>query len=562
VLPKVRRKNGRDQGEVWYDLALHACTSAFFWSVCVVYYTRWWRLTLSGFFLLLLVPYSHAAVAVNLPLDDPAYPLLEKLVSSHLTFANALTIKPITRLYAARLIAEAIEQRRRELDTTQRQEPFLDEILEYLTSHFKRELQEIGFLYRPRRTESVFLAPLVELKLDTVFARNQFVLRDSSGLTPNLQGVFGLNEGFAYGDNLTLRTRAVSWATLADHYAAYLEPEVIIRSNPLLGDTFEAGIHKGYVKAGYVNLELAFGRDTLWWGPASQGDLVISNNAPPFDLVKFSTPEPWRLPGPYRDLGEWQVAYFVARLEAHREFPHALLSGLRLTYQPATLVKFGYTNAFQAFGSGGVDLSVLEYMKKVFVPSLDTTGRTVHGLVAYDVVLSVPFVRELTFLKGVKFYWQRGQDNTRNVRGILGGGNILGGVLEGGRWDLRFEFVETRDVGPVWYTHPTYTSGFALQQFVIGDPIGGAAQGLFGRATYYLTPTAWVAADGRREQYGFGTQPVLTIQERFGLEAAYQLPWQQRFLTLWGRLEYATLDQPGTDSQRTVNLQLSARWRF
>jgi hypothetical protein len=35
----------------------------------------------------------------------------------------------------------------------------------------------------------------------------------------------------------------------------------------------------------------------------------------------------------------------VARLEEHREFPHALLSGLRVTFQPAALIQFGYTNA-------------------------------------------------------------------------------------------------------------------------------------------------------------------------------------------------------------------------
>ena len=528
----------------------------------MVHGTRWLYLTLTGLLLCLLVPCSHAEVSINLPLDDPAYPLLDKLVTSNLTFTNALTVKPITRLYAARLIAEAIEQRRRELDTAHRPEPFLDEMLEYLTSRFKRELQAIGFLYRPQRAEAFFLAPLVELKLDTVFARNQFVLRDRSGLTPNLQGVFGLNEGFAYGNDFTLRTRSVSWATLADHFAAYLEPKVIVRSDPLLGDTFEAGIHKGYLKASYVNLELAFGRDTLFWGPGSQGDLAISNNAPPLDLVKFSTPVPFRLPGPYHDLGEWQIAYFVARLEARRDFPHALLSGLRLTYQPAALVKFGYTNTFQAFGSGGVNLSALEYAKKLFVPTLDPTGRTVNGLAAFDAVLSVPFVRAIPFLEGLKFYWERGQDNVRNVRGVLGGGNMLGGVLEGGRWDLRFEFVETRDSGPVWYTHPTYTSGFALKQFVIGHPIGGAAQGFFGRATYYLTPTAWVAADGRHEQYGFATRPVQTTQQRFGLEASYQLPWQQRYLTLWGRVEYATLEEPGAESERTVNVQLSTRLRF
>ena len=123
------------------------------------YYTRWWYWTFTGLLLFLLVSGSHAEVSVNLPLDDPAYPLLDKLVTSNLTFTNALTIKPITRLYAARLIAEAVEQRRHELDTTQRQEPFLDEILEYLTGRFKRELQEIGFLYRPRRAEAVFLPP-------------------------------------------------------------------------------------------------------------------------------------------------------------------------------------------------------------------------------------------------------------------------------------------------------------------------------------------------------------------------------------------------------------------
>ena len=528
----------------------------------VLYYTRWWHLTLTGLFLLLFVPSSYGEVAINLPLDDPAYPLLDKLVSSNLTFANALTIKPITRLYAARLIAEAIEQRRRELDATRRQEPFLDDILDYLTSRFKRELQAIGFFYRPRRTEPVSLAPLVELKLDTVFASKQFVLRDRSGLTPNVQGVFGLNEGFHYGNDVTIRARSVSWATLWDHFAAYLEPTMIVRSDPLLGDTFDADIHKGYVKASYVNLELAFGRDTLWWGPAAQGDLVVSNNAPPFDLVKFSTPLPFRLPSLYRDLGEWQVAYFVARLEAQRDFPHTLLSGFRLTFQPAALVKFGFTNAFQAFGSGGVQLSALEYLKHVFVPTLDATGRSVNALVAYDIALSVPFVREITFLKGMKVYWQRGQDNTRNIRGLLGGGNILGGVLEGGRWDVRFEFVETRDAGPVWYTHPTYSSGFAVQQFVIGHPIGGAAQGVFGRAAFYLTPTAWIAADGRHEQYGFDTQPAQTTQQRFGLEASYQFPWQRRFLTLWGRVEYATLEEPGVDSERTVNVQLSTRWRF
>jgi hypothetical protein len=154
--------------------------------------------------------------------------------------------------------------------------------------------------------------------------------------------------------------------------------------------------------------------------------------------------------------------------------------GLSTTFSspPADLGQ-GFKTASQAFGSSGVSLSTQKYLKKIFVPTLDTTGRMVNGLVVYEVVVSMPFIRKLPLLEGLKLYWQRGQDNVRNIQGVLGGGNIIGGVLEGGRWDVRFEFVETRDAGSVWHTHPTYTSRFAFQQFVIGHPIGGSSPGIF-----------------------------------------------------------------------------------
>jgi hypothetical protein len=505
---------------------------------------------------------GHAAVSINLPLDDPAYPLLEKLVSSNLTFRNALTIKPITRVYAARLIAEAIQQRREEWHKTKRSEPFLDQTLQYLADRFKHELRHIGFLYQPQRQGPFFLALLNELHLEIVGAHNQFVHRDSSRLTTNLQGVFGLREGFVPGDDVSVRFRTRSWATLWKHLGLYIEPELILRTDPLLGESVDADLHKGYAKVDYANIELALGRDTLWWGPASQGDLVLSNNAPPLELFKLSTPLPFRLPWLYSELGEWQVAYFVARLEADRAIPHALLSGLRLTLQPTAFLQFGFTSAFQAFGEDGISLTPLDFVSQHFRPELDNDRRSANGIVAYDLVLSLPFVRDMTFLNSVKFYWQRGNDNVQNVRGMLGGGNILGGVIDGGRWDLRFEFAETQDTGAVWYTHSTYRSGFAFKHFVLGHPIGGAAESLFARATYYVTPTVWLAVDGRREQYGFDLQPQVTTQHRVGLEGSYQLALLEHHLVLWSRLEYSTLDQSAADLQRSFLVLMSVRWRF
>ena len=114
--------------------------------------------------------------------------------------------------------------------------------------------------------------------------------------------------------------------------------------------------------------------------------------------------------------------------------PHAILSGLRITFQPASFLQFGFTSALQAFGEGGIALDAFDFVAKHFVPELDDDGHSANGLMAYDLVLSLPFIREMTFLHGMKFYWQRGQDNVRNVSGVLGGGNILGGVIDGGRW--------------------------------------------------------------------------------------------------------------------------------
>jgi hypothetical protein len=342
----------------------------------------------------------------------------------------------------------------------------------------------------------------------------------------------------------------------------YSEPELIVRSDPLLGDAFDGNLYKGYVKVDYANVELALGRDTLWWGPATQGDLVLSNNAPPLDLLKLSTPTPFRLPWIYGELGEWQIAYTVAHLGDAAPIPHAVLSGLRITWQPAAYVQFGFTNAVEAYGEGGVPVDALDFLPTLFIPSLAANPHTVNGVVAYDLVLSLPWLRHFPVLKGVKFYWQRGQDNTSNTDGLLGGGNIIGGVLEGGRWDLRVEFAETRDRGAIWYTHPTYQNGWAFDQFFLGHPIGGAAESLFARGTYYLIPTLWMAIDGRREQYGFTVQPQVTTQQRVGLEGSYTFPLRQRHLTLWGRFEYAALDPPGSPSQQAFLLHLAARWRF
>jgi hypothetical protein len=61
------------------------------------------------------------------------------LVCRH-SHTNALTIKSITRLYAAPLIAEAIRHGRQGWNAKQRQDPCIDETLQDLAGRFKEKL--------------------------------------------------------------------------------------------------------------------------------------------------------------------------------------------------------------------------------------------------------------------------------------------------------------------------------------------------------------------------------------------------------------------------------------
>jgi hypothetical protein len=47
-----------------------------------------------------------------------------------------------------------------------------------------------------------------------------------------------------------------------------------------------------------------------------------------------------------------------------------------------------------------------------------------------------------------------------------------------------------------------------------------------------------------------------------GVEGSYQLSFFPRHLVLWGRVEYATLDQPSAELQHNFLLFISARWRL
>jgi len=83
------------------------------------------------------------------------------------------------------------------------------------------------------------------------------------------------------------------------------------------------------------NWSLSAGYLDRWWGPGWEGSLILSDNArpvPSFGIDRIEA-QPFTLPV-LRWLGPWRFSTFMGQLEEDRDYPEALLFGMRFESRP------------------------------------------------------------------------------------------------------------------------------------------------------------------------------------------------------------------------------------
>src|SRR5207245_4269734 len=113
------------------------------------------------------------------------------------------------------------------------------------------------------------------------------------------------------------------------------------------------------------NVELLVGRDSLAWGPGYHNALLLSNNAAPLDQIRVGAAEPFLLPWIGKWVGPTQVLIFLAQLEEQRDNAFATLSGMRLTFAPASFLELGASRTV-LFDGLGPNLPVSKYPAAIF----------------------------------------------------------------------------------------------------------------------------------------------------------------------------------------------------
>lgn len=485
---------------------------------------------------------AAAADRTNIPLKnwggfsvvrDAVYDDLERLVTAGLADRVLLSTKPLSRIEAARIVARAVEKIRRDAEGVYNTRRDLEPVLDRLKGEFQTELASLGVHLTDAPAQApgtVSFTPVDRAQVFAGYASRDLRLLDSQGLKFQR----GANGGLTFESRMQI----------GDVLTFYLQPW--LHENEEFG---AVRLQTGYAKLTLFNVELLVGRDSLWWGPALHGSLIMSNNAPPLDQVRLGSAEPFLLPLVGEWLGPTKLLAFFAELEERRDYKNATLFGMRGTLAPFSFLELGISRVVQFGGDVKPRLDAADYPKVLFNPSAgDDPVRQAkfhaNNVFAVDADLRLRNVDKY-FLpsRDLRLYGEYGWDDscceTNFVPKYASSSGLLGAQLIGlfgvEGLEARVEWVRTSSLS---FTHSQFYRGYWTRGSVISDFVGADGEEYFARLTQRFSRDVMVGAEidraivgntlrgftGPRERRTGGAVDVsYRFWEKFSLFAQYQL---------------------------------------
>ncbi len=529
-------------------------------------------LLFASYYLLSSVP-LYAADRTNVPLKNWGgfsvnrswiYDALEKVVLAGLADQALLNTKPLSRMEAAKIVAQAINKIKQDQYGDYNHRAYLEELLYQLVKEFSPELSEMGVITsfnQKTQPRSYGLKPIDHIQLGGAYANNPQKLVNNSGQSVNK------------GSNsvLTMDGRG----HLGDILSLYYQPEVSHNK-----DSDHVRLQVGYGKLTFWNTELEVGRDSLWWGPGFRGSMLFSNNAPPLDQIKIGSAEPFRLPWFLHYLGPIKVTGLVGQLERDRDYPHALVGAYRISMAPTRFIEVGLGRAFQ-FGEKGLGYSAKDFPYTLYQSFLQGGGsntynasnlaKNINNLGSLDVTVRIPNVDRYIFIaRDMSLYGEMGVDDSgpffshdegsrtdrkgsiffmRKPGGLIG--TYLTGFLGDPKLDFRFEYASTSDIE---FTHSVYTSGFENRGSVLSHFIGTDGSEFYARLSRWINQDILLGFQASLAKIGntqFGTLGLPREKRNtFGPDFSYRISDRSSIFTEY---DFSRVKNRGFVSGNTEN---------
>jgi len=402
---------------------------------------------------ILLFASSSLAGVENIPLHSWEVEALEKLLA-YSGIPYPTTTLPLNRLEVAGLLVQMEDDP--ELEPLFAGNRTFRGIFELLAERVAREMDYL----RKGRRDGKFDWSLRVLDRAEVHAG----ATDADGPYAKLPG--GERDG-----SLRAGISLAHSLTLEENLGLYIEEDATGTWIPSQ-ETAEAELSlvRGYLKFVAWNVELLAGRDGLWWGPGYHGTLMLSDNAPEFDMVKLSSFRPFLLPWVFKYAGRIRLAAFLTRLEEDRVVPRPYLAGMRGTVSPTGYLDLGVTRTVMFGGEGRPTPLVSDIPTILLGQKEHSWGSRVdtNQLANLDARLSFKFLRHWVGppFRDLQVYIEYGAESIHEymLRSIA---NLWGAYLDLGPVDLRFEWASLQNQ-TAWYIHYIYQSGYTYKGRIIG----------------------------------------------------------------------------------------------
>jgi hypothetical protein len=513
----------------------------------------------------------HALDRTDIPLKnwggfslyrDAVYDDLERLVTAGLGDRAVLNSKPINRVAAARIVARAIDNIRRDEIGIYNARRDLEAVVDRLTTEFRVELAAMGVRVpgaQPSMPGFVSFTPIDRAQVRAGFANHDLSFVNSQGLRFQR----GVNSGAAFESHLQI----------GDFLTFYLQPEM--HGNE---EYTAARLHTGYAKLTLFNTELLVGRESLWWGPGLHGSLILSNNAPPLDQVRLGAAEPFLVPLVGQWIGPTNLFFFLAQLEERRDHPRAKLAGMRATATPFTFLELGVSRVVMFGGDDRPRLDPEDYPRAIFYPPAgdpragEAKFRN-NNLFSVDADLRLANVDRWGLpARDMRVYGEFGWDDTCCDSNIIPLKRALS-FLAGVHWinlfgqeglEARGEFARTSSLS---FVHDQFRYGYWTRGEVISHYIGTDADDSYVRISKRFTPDLMIGLEGHRAVLGNTKAGRVGLHQEHrlggGVDVSYRF-WQR--YAVFGQYEIIkvgnrdfVLDNDGVDHLLRVELTRSFR---
>ncbi len=453
---------------------------------------------------------THSVGSPYVPLDSWVYSAFDRLASFSYVKTALIGARPWTRTECARLTQEARES----LTDAASEDHGPDKLaLEYqaaLEREFAYELEVWGGRRnRVLRVESVYTRmtsisgpPLtdgfhfgqtISYDFGRPFRRGANVIAGSS-----VSGSYGPFFLYVRGEF----QHAPSAPALSDavrNVVATRDFRPLEAAHPLEAINLPT-LLDAYVGMNFGNLQLSFGKQSLQWGPGTDGGLLFSRNAEPLYMVRLTNVRPLELPSFLRYFGPVRIENIVAQPRGRTLIPMPYIYGQKFILKPLPFLEIGFSRTITLGGQGGNPVTAGNFFRSYFgregkLPGPGTPG---DSRSAFDWTLRVPGLQGRLVVYSDMFADDDELPLVNPSRSTFRPGLWLTRVPWVAKLDLRVEVTSSESPGfrdnhgNLNYFNGTYRDGYTNNGFLIGNTVGRQGTAVQVSSTYRFSATSYI----------------------------------------------------------------------